>query len=109
MLEIKILFRFAFVHLLLLYQKLDSVEQSELLLGAQDMNAAASGAYTGEISAEMLRDLYVSFVILGHSERRQYFSETNQVINKKFKPQLRRNLKPIYCVERLWRSESKKL
>ena len=42
------------------------------------MNAAPSGAYTGEVSAEMLRDLYVSFVILGHSERRQYYGETNQ-------------------------------
>ena len=61
----------------------ESVEQSLLLLGAQDMNAAQSGAYTGEISAEMLRDLYVSFVILGHSERRQFFGETNQIVNQK--------------------------
>ena len=53
-----------------LSQASESVEQSALLLGAQDMNAAQSGAYTGEISAEMLRDLYVTFVMLGHSERR---------------------------------------
>ncbi len=74
------------------------VEKSEILLGAQDMNAAPSGAFTGEISAEMLRDLYVSFVILGHSERRQYFGETNQLINKKILASVENNLKPIYCI-----------
>ncbi|HAW98522.1 MAG TPA: triose-phosphate isomerase, partial [Opitutae bacterium] len=57
------------------------VEQSEIILGAQDMSPHASGAYTGEISAEMLRDLYVGFVILGHSERRKYYGETNQSVN----------------------------
>ena len=74
------------------------MEQSEVLLGAQDMNAAQSGAYTGEISAEMLRDLYVTFVILGHSERRQLFCETNQIINKKIHAAIENNLKPIYCI-----------
>ena len=76
----------------------ESVEQSLLLLGAQDMNAAQSGAYTGEVSAEMLRDLYVSFVILGHSERRQFFGETNQIVNKKIHAAIENNLKPIYCI-----------
>ena len=76
----------------------ESVEQSEVLLGAQDMNASQSGAYTGEISAEMLRDLYVTFVILGHSERRQLFGETNQIINKKIHAAIENNLKPIYCI-----------
>ena len=66
------------------------VEQTEVLLGAQNMSAEPSGAYTGEISAEMLRDLYVNFVILGHSERRQYFGETNTTIPK---PYSRHNLK----------------
>lgn len=74
------------------------VEQSEVFLGAQDMSAEASGAFTGEISAEMLRDLYVTFVILGHSERRQYFNETNQVINRKILRAVQNNLKPIYCI-----------
>lgn len=74
------------------------VEQSEVFLGAQDMSAEASGAFTGEISAEMLRDLYVSFVILGHSERRQYFNETNEVINRKILRAVENNLKPIYCI-----------
>ena len=59
----------------------EKVEQTEVHLGAQDMHAEASGAYTGEISAEMLRSLYVSHVILGHSERRQYCGETNALIN----------------------------
>ena len=74
------------------------VEQTEVFLGSQNMNAESSGAYTGEISAEMLRDLYVSFVILGHSERRQYFGETNVTINKKVLAAVQNNLKPIYCI-----------
>ena len=81
-----------------LSQSSESVEKSEVLLGAQDMNAAQSGAYTGEISAEMLRDLYVSFVILGHSERRQFFGETNQIVNQKIHAAIENNLKPIYCI-----------
>jgi triosephosphate isomerase len=74
------------------------VEQTEVLLGAQNMSAEPSGAFTGEISAEMLRDLYVNFVILGHSERRQYFCETNESINLKVLAAVQNNLKPIYCI-----------
>ena len=74
------------------------VEQTEVLLGAQNMSAEPSGAFTGEISAEMLRDLYVNFVILGHSERRQYFGETNESINLKVLAAVQNNLKPIYCI-----------
>jgi triosephosphate isomerase len=74
------------------------VEQSQVQLGAQNMSAEPSGAYTGEISAEMLRDLYVNYVILGHSERRQYFGETNQSINSKVLASVKNNLKPIYCI-----------
>ncbi|MEK9772548.1 MAG: triose-phosphate isomerase [Opitutae bacterium] len=76
----------------------DKVEQSEVLLGAQNMHAQSSGAYTGEISAEMLRSLYVSHVILGHSERRQYCGETNSSINEKILAAIHANLKPIYCI-----------
>ena len=76
----------------------EMVDQSEVFLGAQNMNAEASGAYTGEISAEMLRDLYVSFVILGHSERRQLYAETNESINRKVLAAIDNNLKPIYCI-----------
>jgi len=85
------------------------VEQSEVLLGAQNMSAEPSGAFTGEISAEMLRDLYVNFVILGHSERRQYFRETNESINLKVLAAVQNNLKPIYCIgETLEERESEK-
>ena len=74
------------------------VEQTEVLLGAQNMSAEPSGAFTGEISAEMLRDLYVNFVILGHRERRQYFGETNKSISLKVLAAVQNNLKPIYCI-----------
>ena len=85
------------------------VEQSEVLLGAQNMSAEPSGAFTGEVSAEMLRDLYVNFVILGHSERRQYFGETNESINLKVLAAVQNNLKPIYCIgETLEERESEK-
>ena len=76
----------------------EELEGSQIALGAQNMHQEASGAYTGEISAEMLRDLYVTYVILGHSERRQYFGETNTSINKKILATVAGNLKPIYCI-----------
>lgn len=74
------------------------IEQSEVFLGAQNMNAESSGAFTGEVSAEMLRDLYVNFVILGHSERRQLYGESNSSINGKVLAAINNNLKPIYCI-----------
>lgn len=76
----------------------DKVEQTEILLGAQNMHAQQSGAFTGEISAEMLRSIYVSYVILGHSERRQYNGETNSSVNEKILSAVKANLKPIYCI-----------
>ena len=76
----------------------EKVEQSEVLLGAQNMHEQPSGAFTGEVSAEMLRSLYVSHVILGHSERRQYCGETNASINGKILAAIQANLKPIYCI-----------
>ena len=74
------------------------VNESNIHLGAQNMHFEASGAYTGEISAEMLRHLYCNFVILGHSERRQYFGETDTIVNKKTLVALEANLKPIVCI-----------
>ena len=62
------------------------------------MSDKASGAYTGEISAAMLRDLQVSYVILGHSERRSYYGETDAFINRKVLACLENNLKPVLCV-----------
>ena len=67
-------------------------------LGAQNMHEAPSGAYTGEISAVMLRELYVRYVIIGHSERRQYFHEDDATVNRKTKAALDAELRPIVCV-----------
>ncbi|MDF9834126.1 triosephosphate isomerase [Ereboglobus sp. PH5-5] len=74
------------------------VDGSSVKLGAQNMHHEAGGAYTGEISAAMLRDLFASYVLLGHSERRSYFGETDAFINKKVTASLKNQLKPILCV-----------
>ena len=74
------------------------LEGQAIKLGAQNMHPEKSGAYTGEVSAEMLRTLYVTHVILGHSERRSYFAETDAFINKKVLSALANQLKPILCV-----------
>lgn len=71
---------------------------SNLKLGAQNMHWEEDGAYTGEISANMLKDIGVEYVILGHSERRQYFNETDETVNKKLKKAIEVNLKPIVCI-----------
>lgn len=70
----------------------------DIKLGAQNMYHEASGAFTGEISTVMLKALGVEYVIIGHSERRQYFGETNSDINKKAKAAFNAGLKPIMCV-----------
>jgi len=64
-------------------------------LGAQNLHEAPSGAYTGEISAGMLRELYVRYVIIGHSERRQLFGEDNATVNRKTKAALAAELRVI--------------
>jgi triosephosphate isomerase len=74
------------------------VNNSNVQLGAQNMHFETSGAFTGEISAEMLRHLFCNFVILGHSERREYFGETDSIVNKKTLAALAANLKPIVCI-----------
>ncbi len=74
------------------------VQGTHIDLGAQNMHWAKSGAYTGEISSAMLRELFCHFVILGHSERRQYFGETDEIVNKKVKAALASALRPIVCV-----------
>ncbi|MGF1656898.1 MAG: triose-phosphate isomerase [Verrucomicrobiales bacterium] len=71
---------------------------SSVLLAAQNMHAAESGAYTGEISATMLIDAQVDYVILGHSERRSLFHETDEIINAKVHAALKAGLKPILCI-----------
>lgn len=77
---------------------LHSVKGSHVHVGAQNMHFAEEGAYTGEVSAAMLVALGVSHVILGHSERRQYFHETDETVNKKLVAALKHRLVPIVCV-----------
>ncbi len=67
-------------------------------MGAQNVYFEDKGAFTGEISVEMLKDLKVEYIIIGHSERRKYFGETDEIINKKIKKALEAGLKVIFCV-----------
>ena len=82
---------------------------SGIAVGAQNCAAEAKGAYTGEVSAKMIASLGVDYVILGHSERRQYYGETSETLNKKMVQAYENNLIPIYCVgEKLEERESGK-
>ncbi|MYK17092.1 triose-phosphate isomerase [Candidatus Poribacteria bacterium] len=84
-----------------------TISDSNIRLAAQDFYWEDSGAYTGEISAPMLKDVGCDYVIIGHSERRQYFGETNESVNQKVKAALAHGLKPIICVgEQLEERES---
>jgi triosephosphate isomerase len=67
-------------------------------LGAQNMHWEKPGAFTGEISAHLLRELFVRYVVLGHSERRAYFGETDAIVNKKTHAALEASLRPIVCI-----------
>lgn len=75
-----------------------AVEGSRIKVGAQNMHHQDSGAFTGEISPVFLKAMNIEYVILGHSERRQYFFEGNQEINKKLVAAFKHDLKPILCV-----------
>jgi len=76
----------------------EAVKGTTIKVGAQNLYFEDSGAYTGEISGVMLKDLGVHYVILGHSERRQYFGETDEIVNKKAHAAFRNGLVPIVCV-----------
>jgi len=77
---------------------LESVRSDLTQLGAQDVFYEDKGAFTGEVSGLMLRDLGVEYVIIGHSERRKYFGETDEIVNKKIKKALEVGLKVIFCI-----------
>ena len=86
-----------------------ALKGSSIELGAQNMHHETEGAFTGEISPVMLKDLQCRYVILGHSERRQLFGETDEFINKKVKTALKYNIIPIVCVgETLEQRESRR-
>lgn len=76
----------------------DILIESNIALGAQDVHWDDEGAFTGEVSAPLLKEVGVQYVIIGHSERRQFFGETNQTVNKKIRAALRHGLTPIVCV-----------
>ena len=81
-----------------LFYALLTVQGTNIKIGAQNMHFEENGAYTGEVSGEMLKSIGVEYVIIGHSERRQYFNETDETVNKKLKKALTVGLKPIVCV-----------
>lgn len=85
----------SFTNLMFAKQKFTS---SKVLLGAQNLSSEASGAFTGEVSASMLKSVGVNYVLVGHSERRKLFLEKNDVINKKIKLALSQGLKVVLCV-----------
>ena len=81
-----------------LFYALMTAQGTNIKIGAQNMHFAEKGAYTGEVSAKMLKSIGVEYVIIGHSERRQYFNETDETVNKKIKAAFENELKPIVCV-----------
>ena len=74
---------------------------SNIKFGSQNVFWEEEGAFTGEVSPKMLKNLGVKYIIIGHSERRKYFKETDEMINKKIKAVLRVGLKPILCIDKL--------
>ena len=81
-----------------LFYCLMNVQGTNIKIGAQNMHWKESGAYTGEVSPKMLKAIGVEYVLIGHSERREYFAETDETVNKKLKAAFEYGLKPIVCV-----------
>ena len=85
---------------------IEATKGTNIKIGAENCHWAESGAFTGEISTAMLKEIGVEYVVIGHSERRQYFGETDETVNKRTKAALAAGLKPIVCVgELLWERE----
>ena len=92
-----------------LFYSLLTAQGTNIKIGAQNMHWEEKGAYTGEIAPKMLKCINVEYVIIGHSERRQYFAETDEMVNKKVKSAMQNSLKPIVCVgENLEQKENNK-
>ena len=88
----------------------EAAKGSNVEVGAQNMSFAANGAYTGEVSAEMLQEVGVTNVIIGHSERRQYFGETDETVNQRTLAVLAAGFRPLTCIgETLEERESGKM
>ena len=81
-----------------LFYSLLTAQGTNIKIGAQNMHWEEKGAYTGEVSGKMLKSIGIEYVIIGHSERRQYFAETDETVNKKIKAAFENELKPIVCV-----------
>lgn len=81
-----------------LYSVKEALMGTNISIGAQNMHFEDKGAYTGEVSPVMLKNMGIEYVIIGHSERRQYFNETDETVNKKLKAALKHNIRPILCV-----------
>ena len=81
-----------------LFYALLTAQETNIKIGAENMYFEEKGAFTGEISGEMLKAINVKYVIIGHSERRKYFNETDEIVNKKVKSAFNHGLKPIICV-----------
>ena len=81
-----------------LFYAILSAQNTNIKIGAQNMHWEESGAYTGEVSPQMLKSIGVEYVIIGHSERREYFAETDETVNKKVKAAHNVGLTPIVCV-----------
>lgn len=81
-----------------LFYTLMNAQGTNIKIGAQNMHYAENGAFTGEVSPQMLKSIGVEYVIIGHSERRQYYNETDETVNKKVKAAYEVGLKPIVCV-----------
>ena len=93
--DVKLVIAPPFTHL---YAVADAIKGTSVSLGAQNCVDQKSGAYTGEVSAAMLRSVNCEFVILGHSERREYYGENNDTLNRKMQLALENGLSPIFCV-----------
>ncbi len=86
---------------ILIPEMIKAAEGTNIKIGAENVHWAKSGAYTGEISADMLKEYGVEYVIIGHSERRQYFGETDETVNKRTLAALDAKLTPIVCIGEL--------